>query len=397
MGYFLGDAIDISRHNEDTRAVLTAFNQGRPFRVPVYCGGSIRVYLQNPVLNIHKWSFRQYFENVDIQIAAQVEYQKWERFNVLCDREMGLPNDGWHVSVDFQNSIEAAWMGCPIVYPADGVPDTVPILASNKEVLYDWPQWIDDNRDISIKAIEFFDNMMDAAKQKEYYGIPLLPPSVAPGEGTDGPLTLAYKLRGADNLLVDMLTDEKYFHDLMGYITENQIRRIKRMREYRWRKQPKSKDKGVFRQDGYWFADDAIALISSNQYKEYVFPYHKRFFDEFSTGQQAGMHLCGDATRHFNFLNKAFNIMTFDTGFPVDHGWLRKELGPDVTILGGPTIMELKDGSVESIHREVQRICQSGVMEGGRFVMIAANNMAPLTPVENIKAMYDATKIYGHY
>jgi hypothetical protein len=36
-------------------------------------------------------------------------------------------------------------------------------------------------------------------------------------------------------------------------------------------------------------------------------------------------------------------------------------------------------------------------MKGGRFVMITANNLAPMTPVENIKALYDATCKYGAY
>ena len=125
--------------------------------------------------------------------------------------------------------------------------------------------------------------------------------------------------------------------------------------------------------------------------------YHKRFFDEFSDGSPASMHLCGDATHHFKFLADKFNVRLFDTGFPVDHGKLRRELGPDVTIQGGPTIMEILSGNEESITREVERICKSGVMEGGKFVMIAANNLASKTPVENIAALYNATKIYGTY
>ena len=36
-------------------------------------------------------------------------------------------------------------------------------------------------------------------------------------------------------------------------------------------------------------------------------------------------------------------------------------------------------------------------MEGKRFIMREANNLAPLTPVENIKTMYEAAKIYGRY
>ena len=59
--------------------------------------------------------------------------------------------------------------------------------------------------------------------------------------------------------------------------------------------------------------------------------------------------------------------------------------------------MLVKDDSPEAIRKEVKRICGSGIMEGGRFVLIAANNLAPCTPIENIEAMYEAGKEFGRY
>ena len=397
MSDFLKVPVDYKQHNEEVQRVWSAFWEGRPERVPVSVFGSIRVYLQNPALNTQKWTFQNFFENADVQMAAQVEYQKWQRFHWLCDREMGMPKDGWPIYVDFQNSYDAAWMGCPICYFEGSLPDTLPILSEHKEALYDMPEWVDDEKGLMPRAKEFYEQMLDARNSKEFYGLPPIVPNVAPMEGTDGPLDLAYKLRGAENLLVDMMADEKYYHDLMRYITENLIRRIKRMKEYRWGLRPDSPDQGKYKTDGYIFADDAIALISQRQYREFVYPYHKRFFDEFSTGAPAMMHLCGDATHHFKFITDTFNVQAFDTGFPVNHGDLRRELGEDVTIQGGPTIMEIKDGTPESISAEVKRICQSGVMQGGKFIMIAANNIAPMTPVENIQMLYESTKCWGRY
>lgn len=397
MSFFLQEAVDFDRHNEEVARVWKAFHEGRPERVPVSIAGSIRVWLQNPALNTRGWTFRDFFEDADVQIEAQVEYEKWRRFHVPADHEMGWPKDGWPVHVDFQNCYDAAWMGCPILYPEGQVPDTPPILAERPEALYGLPEQPDESCGLMPRAKEFYERMLEACGNREYYGLPLLPPAAAPLEGTDGPLDLAYKLRGASNLLTDMLTDEKYYHDLMRYVTENLIRRIRRMKEYRWGLRPDSLDRGQYKKDGFGFADDAIALISPGHYREFVYPYHKRFFEEFSTGAPAFMHLCGDAARHFRFLRDAFNVKAFDTGFPVDHGALRWELGPEVTIYGGPTVMEVKDGTPESVAERVRQICASGVMAGGRFVMIAANNLAPLTPVENIKALYEATKKYGRY
>ncbi|PJB74126.1 MAG: hypothetical protein CO095_05120 [Armatimonadetes bacterium CG_4_9_14_3_um_filter_58_7] len=231
----------------------------------------------------------------------------------------------------------------------------------------------------------------------EFEGLPVLPPVSIPGEGSDGPLDVAYKLRGAAELCMDMLDDEKYYHDLMSFITDCVITRMKAIREWRWARNPETPDRGQFKRANYGFADDAIALLSVKQYEEFVCPYHRRILDEFSDGGPTAVHLCGDATHHFKFLRDYLNVHSFDTGFPVDHGWLRSELGPDVQINGGPTVMLLKEGPPDAIRNEVRRICESGVMDGGKFVLIAANNMAPCTPLEHTRAFYEAAKEFGRY
>ena len=90
-------------------------------------------------------------------------------------------------------------------------------------------------------------------------------------------------------------------------------------------------------------------------------------------------------------------IGALDTGFPIDLGLLRRQVGPDVEISGGPTVMLAKDGSAQALCREGERILRSGVMEGGKFIMILANNMAPGTPVENIAALYETVRRSGVY
>jgi len=172
---------------------------------------------------------------------------------------------------------------------------------------------------------------------------------------------------------------------------------MKAVREWRWERCPDSPDKGVFRRPGFGFADDAIVLLSVPQYQEFVLPYHRRLVEEFSDGGRTSIHLCGDATRFFRLLRDELNVYSFDTGFPVDHGWLRRELGPEVLIYGGPSVMLVKSGPVGALREEVRHICESGIMEGGRFVLIAANNMAPCTPVDHVAAMYEAARQFGRY
>jgi len=247
------------------------------------------------------------------------------------------------------------------------------------------------------RAMEFHEYMQHRCRNLEFEGLPVRPPTNLPGEGNDGVLDAAYKLRGAAEVCMDMLTDPDYYHDLMTFITDCLIRRMKAVRQWRWERQPNAPDKGQFKRPGYGFADDAVVLLSVAQYKEFVLPYHKRLAAEFGDGGRASVHLCGDATRHFRTLRDELNVYSFDTGFPVDHGWLRRELGPEVQISGGPTVMVIKDGPPSRIRDEVRRICQSGIMDGGKFILIAANNLAPMTPLEHVAALYEAGKEFGRY
>jgi len=396
VGNYLSTGIDFERHNAEVRELWDAYRKRRPFRVPVTVSGSIRNLFANPVVNDTGYTFEDFFKDPRAQIECQLAYARWVRNHWICDREMGTPRDGWQIGVDFQNSYEAGWMGCPLRYSGNGVPDTVEILKDNKMRLYELKPPDPLRGNLLGRAMEFFEYMHEQCPKMDFEGAAVLPPATIPGEGTDGPFDLAYKLRGATEVCLDMLADPGYFHDLMGFVTDNIIRRMKAIREWRWSRTPDAEDVGCYHRDRWYFADDAIAMLSLDQYREFVFPYHKRLADEFCCGTVA-MHLCGDAARHFPLLKEELNATSFDTGFPVDFTELRRDLGPEVEILGGPTVMLLKDGTPASIAEEVKRICASGIMQGGRFILRDANNVAPCTPVENIAAMYEAAKRYGVY
>ena len=397
MSWYISTPIDFEKHNEEVTSVWKAYDEGKPYRVPVTVSGSIRNLLENPELNDTGYNFRDFFTNPQAQIEAQLAYQKWTRYNLICDQEMGPPKNGWQVNVDFQNSYDQGFFGCPLKYMGDHVPDTEEILKENKAKLYKFKPPDPLKGNLLGRVVEFYEYMQDKCPQMEFEGLPVKPPITIPGEGTDGPFTVACKLRGTSELCLDMYEDPKYFHDLMNFVTDNTIHRMKAIRQWRWSNFPDSKDRGEFKRPGWSFADDSIALLSVNHYKEFVLPYHKRLAEEFSDGGKISIHLCGDATHLFPLLKEELKVYSFDTGFPVDFAKLRRELGTEVTILGGPNIMLLRQGPAESVRAEVKRICESGIMEGKRFVLREGNNLAPCTPIEHIEAMYEAGKEYGKY
>ena len=397
MSSFLSQSIDFARHNDQVKAVWDAYHRREPVRVPVRVRGSIRNLFGNPEINATGWTFEDFFTKPQAQIDCQLAYQKWVRYNLICDLQMGPPEDAWHVGIDFQNSYDAGWFGCPLVYDGNAVPDTLPILQEDKNRLYELEDPDPMHGNLFSRVMEFFDAMHETCPRLEFEGLPVKPPVTVPGENMDGPFDAAYKLRGATEVCIDMLEDPDYYHELMRYITRNLMRRMKALREWRWSRVPDSADKGQFKRPGWGFADDAIAMLSVEMYREFVMPYHQQFLHEFSDGGRVSVHLCGDVQRFFPLLRDELNVYSFDTGFPLDFARFRQEMGPDVQISGGPTVMLLKNGTPDQIRAEVRRICESGIMDGGRFILREANNMAPCTPVENVAAMYEAGREYGVY
>jgi hypothetical protein len=119
LGAFFGDKInggrcqwmrelDFEQHNEEVRQVWQAYREGKPIRVPVIFGINVRFTMWLPEANPRKITFEQYFSDPQIMLERQIEHIHWVRHNIPQDAEMGLPKDGWHVWVDFQNVYEAA-------------------------------------------------------------------------------------------------------------------------------------------------------------------------------------------------------------------------------------------------------------------------------------------------
>ncbi len=113
--------------------------------------------------------------------------------------------------------------------------------------------------------------------------------------------------------------------------------------------------------------------------------------------ERINIHLCGDATRHFKLLRDEIGAYSFDTGFPIDFGKMRETLGPEVEIMGGPRATLLVSATPEEVSAEVRRILSTGIMEGGRFILREANDLAPCTPLANLQAMYATAREHGRY
>lgn len=381
---------DFERHNAEVREVWDAYRRRCPVRVPVIFGINPRYTMFEHPANPRRFTFRQFFDDPRVMLERQLEHAEWVRLNAPQDAEMGLPVEGWDVAVNFQNCYEAAWLGCPLRYDSSQVPDTLPLLPDDRTKRRIFDDGIPDpfSGGLMRRNWEFY--TFFCQRQTDGWAWRELPiRSVTPcGLGTDGPLTVACNLRGATGFMADMAGDPDFAWRLLDFVTEATIQRI---RAYRRRL-------GLpLKTHGWSFADDSVQLISTRMYEAQVLPFHRRLVGTFSEGGPVAMHLCGNATRHFRFLRDRLNVRSFDTGFPVDFGRLREELGPEVEIQGGPSVTLLQTATPAGVREEVRRILASGIMRGGRLVLREGNNMPPGVPLENLHAMYQAAKEFGRY
>jgi len=379
------DAATIARHNAEVASLWAGFEAGTPARVPVVFNFSKRFYLLTPWLNLQGYTFRDYFERPEVQWEVQLATQQWIRENVSQDQEWGLPNEWAGLAPDFQNSYEAAWLGCTIEYRDGEVPDTRPLLREDKGklALLSIPDPLQGG--IMARGMEFR-SYFEARRAKEGYLDRPVGPSPMCGGGTDGPFTVACNLRGATEFCLDLYEDPPFARELLGFITDAIIVRLRAVGEVN----------GVtYPQPGWGFADDSIQLLSIAQYRDWVLPHHRRLLAEFSQGGPNSIHLCGDVARLLPVLQQELNIQSFDTGFPVDLGQLRRTLGPKAALRGNLHPEVLRKGPASLIREETKRIMQSGVKEGRKYVFCEGNNVAPDTPVEHFAAAYAAAKEFG--
>lgn len=382
---------EIRRHNDRVRQVWEAYRTKRPIRTPVILGTNTRYFLLGAAAPFRHIDFKDYTLNPDVMFDTQLQIQHWQRHNLLQDAAMGLPTEeeGWTLNVDFQNFYEAGWFGCDLAFFEGQVPDTHPKFtadARKREVIEQGD--LDPFGGMMGDVKKYYEHFRTRAANEEYKGRKIR--QIHPrGLGTDGPVTVAANIRGATELFTDFIEDPQYVHDLFDYIVTQTIRRIKAWRRYLGQDE---------KQPGYWFADDSVQLISGAMYREFVLPYHRRLRDELSSTPTGGsIHLCGDSSRHFKTIVDELKIERIDTGFPIDHGAVRKTLGPDVELLGGPHVELMRNGSARETYEAAAHVLQSGVLEGGRFILREGNNLAPETPLENIAALYQAAHDYGCY
>ncbi len=376
--------------DEKTR-VWDAYHARRPLRVPLRWNANSRVLLLNPTLNSAGIDYQQYFHDPLTMLQVQARFGEYLAtvMSQVCDAPNTLP-ERWVFSLECQNVYDAAFFGGEVSFPPGQVPSTHQFLT-----LDDIDSFLaeDISRPLTTpwlrERLAFHATLVEAATDFRYLGRggAVLPFTL----GFDGPLTVATNLFGAE------------FFMLLGEEPERAVAVMQHISDaVIIRNQALATLQGLpLQTDWGWLADDSIQLISTDMYEAYILPLHEYAYRRMSTTRAAdhrrSIHLCGDATRHFPLIRERLGVISFDTGFPVDHGQLRVQLGDDVEISGGPRVDLLHAGSPEDCYAAARDILRSGIMQGGRFILQEANNLPPNVPMANLEAVYAACLEFGWY
>jgi uroporphyrinogen decarboxylase len=202
----------------------------------------------------------------------------------------------------------------------------------------------------------------------------------------------AWYLRGLENFMVELLTDEDFCRRYLDRILEIQIsayeRIIERMGEYL---------------EGFFVIDDMGMqrgpIISPDLYRKMIKPCHKALCDFLhQKDMRVIFHSCGSVAELIpDFIEAGIDALnplqlSADNMDPV---YLKKEFGRDVVFWGGGinTQATLAFGSPVEVREEVYRRMDV-LAKDGNYVFTAEHCIQPNTPVENILALFEAVNSY---
>lgn len=286
-----------AKHNKEVRSLLADYANGCHQRVPVGIA-----FDEQFLLPLWDCTYKRYYLEATTQVDIQLKSMKWIRENILQDAEMGLP-DVWHINPVFWMA-ENEFLGAEITIQENDYAWGKPISLSKTELLKQLGSMDVTKRIQQETLFHLYRAMRDYTKDLEFCGRPV--EVSLPVTTTHGIFTKAAEIRGLDQICMDMYEDPPFVQDLLGIITGLTIERIKT-----WHILTKGSERDISSCTGWGIADDSIAMISRQQYEEFVLPYHKKLYAEMARGPRY-IHLCGHAQHLFKTLHDNLSITVFN-------------------------------------------------------------------------------------
>jgi len=134
-------------------------------------------------------------------------------------------------------------------------------------------------------------------------------------------------------------------------------------------------------------ADPMSSLVKPGIFEEHISLYINRILEGIRGGAVPSLHICGDTSKILASIGK-FRIRIFEVDTPVDLSYAKSILR-DVCIMGNVSTTLLKIGKPSDIEREVVECIRKAGLQG--YIVSSGCEVPYSTPIENVKAMVDAT------
>ena len=186
-----------------------------------------------------------------------------------------------------------------------------------------------------------------------------------------GPFQMAGILRGAEQLMVDLVTDPVEVHRLLAFCTEV-------ARSYG----AAMAQTGV---DAVQFGDSTASLVSRGMYEEFVEPYQKSVVAAIrDAGAYPFLHVCGNSNHLSERLGMS-GAACVEIDGPADLAKTVAAVADRVALRGNIPTPLLQRGTAQEVGRRAAECLR--VARGSRFILSPGCGVPRGTPRENIRAL----------
>jgi uroporphyrinogen decarboxylase len=206
---------------------------------------------------------------------------------------------------------------------------------------------------------------------------------------TQGAFNLTAQFRKLENLMMDPVTDEGFYREMIDYFTNNQIKRNKKLVEAG----------ADLIEIG---ANLATSAVGPEFFKKYVLEYENRILKAIhEEGVPNIYHNCGDADKIMHLYNDmemdCWGYITPPPFGDVELDKVLEVIRPSIALRGNIDQVEfLMKASPEEVKERVKDVVLKA-KQRGNFILSTTDFFFDGTPYDNIKAFAKAGMEYGQY
>jgi uroporphyrinogen decarboxylase len=198
-----------------------------------------------------------------------------------------------------------------------------------------------------------------------------------------------YMLAGFENLMIEIALNGPVFSRMLNVLRDFTIRGIELIAET-----------GV---DGIFLADDwgtqHRLQISPDMWRAYFKPAYAAMIETAHTrGLDVWLHSCGNITEIIpELIDINLDVIGHLQTAALDLPTIAEAYRGQITFFGGIDVQyTIVDGTRQDVRDEVQAMITNFHAFDGRYIASPSNTIMPETPVENVRALFEAIREFGH-